>query len=60
MLHMSRLRDSRMAESMTVSMLAAPHGLWRLVRPYRGLLAVAFVAMAVESAATLWEPWPSS
>ena len=39
-------------------MLAAPHGLWRLVRPYRGLLAVAFVAMAVESAATLWEPWP--
>ena len=39
-------------------MLAAPHDVWRLVRPYRGLLAVAFVAMVVESAATVWEPWP--
>ena len=28
------------------------------VRPYRPLLALAFVAMAVESAATVWEPWP--
>jgi len=28
------------------------------VRPYRALLALAFAAMAVESAATVWEPWP--
>ena len=28
------------------------------VRPYRTLLALAFAAMAVESAATVWEPWP--
>ena len=32
--------------------------MWRLVRPYRWLLAAAFAAMAVESAATVWEPWP--
>ena len=32
--------------------------LWRLVRPYWRLLAVAFVAMVVESAMSLWEPWP--
>jgi ATP-binding cassette subfamily B protein len=47
-----------MAESDSDPMLTAPHGLWRLVRPYRALLAVAFVAMAVESASTIWEPWP--
>ena len=39
-------------------MLAVPQGLWPLVRPYRALLALAFVAMAIESAATIWEPWP--
>ena len=32
--------------------------LWRLVRPYWRLLAVAFAAMVVESAMSLWEPWP--
>jgi ATP-binding cassette subfamily B protein len=31
---------------------------WQLVRPHRTLLAIAFVAMAIESAATIWEPWP--
>ena len=39
-------------------MIAAPLGLWRLVRPHRGLLAIAFAAMIVESAAIVWEPWP--
>jgi subfamily B ATP-binding cassette protein MsbA len=39
-------------------MLAAPDGLWRLVRPHRALLVVAFIAMAIESAATIWDPWP--
>jgi subfamily B ATP-binding cassette protein MsbA len=39
-------------------MIAAPLGLWTLVRPHRTLLALAFVAMLVESAASLWEPWP--
>ena len=39
-------------------MIPAPPGLWRLVRPHRGLLALAFAAMIVESAASLWEPWP--
>ena len=39
-------------------MIAAPLGLWSLVRPHRGLLTVAFAAMLVESAASLWEPWP--
>jgi ATP-binding cassette, subfamily B, bacterial len=47
-----------MTESISDPMLAAPHGLWRLVRPYRTLLALAFVAMVIESAATVWEPWP--
>ena len=32
--------------------------LWRVVRPHRTLLAIAFVAMAIESAAAIWEPWP--
>ena len=32
-------------------MIAAPLGLWRLVRPHHGLLAIAFAAMVVESAA---------
>jgi subfamily B ATP-binding cassette protein MsbA len=32
--------------------------LWRVVRPHRTLLAIAFVAMAIESAAIIWEPWP--
>ena len=32
--------------------------MWRIVRPYRVLLALAFVAMAIESAAAIWEPWP--
>lgn len=31
---------------------------WRLAEPYRLPLAVAFLAMALESAAGLWEPWP--
>ena len=39
-------------------MIAAPPGFWRLVRPHRSLLAIAFAAMVVESAASLWEPWP--
>ena len=39
-------------------MIATPLGLWRLVRPHRGLLAIAFAAMIVESAASVWEPWP--
>jgi ATP-binding cassette, subfamily B, bacterial len=39
-------------------MRAVPHGVWRLMRPYRGMLALAFVAMAIESAAAVWEPWP--
>jgi ATP-binding cassette subfamily B protein len=47
-----------MAESNLDPMMVAPQSLWRLVRPYRAVLAVAFVAMAVESAATVWEPWP--
>ena len=29
-----------------------------LVRPHRAVLAIAFLAMAIESAATVWEPWP--
>jgi ATP-binding cassette subfamily B protein len=29
-----------------------------LVRPYRGMLAIAFVAMLVEGAADLLDPWP--
>ena len=33
-------------------------GLWRLLRPYWKLLAVAFTAMLVEGAADLFEPWP--
>ena len=32
--------------------------LWRIVRPHRTLLAIGFVAMAIESAVTIWEPWP--
>jgi ATP-binding cassette, subfamily B, bacterial len=47
-----------MAESDADPMTAVPHGLWQLVRPHRTLLAMAFVAMAVESAVTIWEPWP--
>jgi ATP-binding cassette, subfamily B, bacterial len=47
-----------MAESNTDPMRAPSHSLWRLVRPYRGILALAFVAMAIESAAAVWEPWP--
>jgi ATP-binding cassette, subfamily B, bacterial len=39
-------------------MRAVPHGVWRLMRPYRGMLALAFVAMVIESAAAVWEPWP--
>jgi subfamily B ATP-binding cassette protein MsbA len=39
-------------------MLTSRDGPWRLVRPYRWPLAVAFAAMALESAATVWEPWP--
>jgi subfamily B ATP-binding cassette protein MsbA len=32
--------------------------LWRIVRPHTALLAVAFAARVVESAAGLWDPWP--
>ena len=32
--------------------------LFRLLRPYRGPLGIAFVAMLVESVADLLEPWP--
>ena len=39
-------------------MIAVPLSFWRLVRPHRSLLAIAFAAMIVESAASLWEPWP--
>jgi ATP-binding cassette subfamily B protein len=47
-----------MAESTLDPMRAVPHGVWQLLRPYRGMLALAFVAMAIESAAAVWEPWP--
>jgi ATP-binding cassette subfamily B protein len=33
-------------------------GIAQLIRPYRGLLAVAFGAMLVEGAADLLDPWP--
>ena len=39
-------------------MIAVPVGFWRLVRPYWMLLATAFAAMVIETAAGLWEPWP--
>jgi ATP-binding cassette, subfamily B, bacterial len=39
-------------------MNASPLGVRHLVRPHRGLLVLAFAAMVVESAASLWEPWP--
>lgn len=39
-------------------MSAAPLSLGRLIRPHWVPLFVAFVAMAAESAASLWEPWP--
>jgi len=39
-------------------MIAVPVGFWRLVRPYWMLLAAAFAAMVIETAAGLWEPWP--
>ena len=39
-------------------MWSGPLGLWRLVRPYWPMLAVALGAMVLESAAGLWEPWP--
>jgi subfamily B ATP-binding cassette protein MsbA len=39
-------------------MFAGTLSLWRLVRPYWRLMAVAFAAMLVESAMSLWEPWP--
>ena len=32
--------------------------LWQVVRPHRTLLAIAFGARAIESAAAIWEPWP--
>jgi len=47
------LHDTREALSHT-----HPLGSWRLVRGYRLPLAAAFLAMVVESAAGLWEPWP--
>src|SRR5512132_3681422 len=37
---------------------AHPFGAWRLVRAYRLPLAAALLAMVIESAASLWEPWP--
>jgi ATP-binding cassette, subfamily B, bacterial len=39
-------------------MSASPIDVSRLVRPHRALLVLAFGAMVVESAASLWEPWP--
>jgi subfamily B ATP-binding cassette protein MsbA len=39
-------------------MCAGPVHLWRLVRPYWRLLLAAFMAMLLESAMDLWEPWP--
>jgi ATP-binding cassette subfamily B protein len=47
-----------MTESTFDPMRAVPHGVCRLMRPYRGMLALAFVAMTIESAAAVWEPWP--
>ena len=47
------MHDTREAISHT-----HPLGSWRLVRGYRLPLAAAFLAMVVESAAGLWEPWP--
>jgi len=49
---------NRTAETSAFSTIGASVGLWRLVRPYGALLAAAFVAMVIESAAGLWEPWP--
>jgi ATP-binding cassette, subfamily B, bacterial len=42
----------------TLVMSASPIGFRHLVRPHRALLTAAFAAMVVESAASLWEPWP--
>ena len=39
-------------------MAAGSVSLWQLLRPYWKLLAIAFVAMLVQSAADLLEPWP--
>ena len=47
-----------MAQSGRILMWKGPLGLWRLVRPYWPLLAAALVAMLLESAADVWDPWP--
>ena len=39
-------------------MRPGPLNLWRLVRPYWGMLAAAFAGMVLASAIDLWDPWP--
>src|SRR5215471_901240 len=50
--------DVPLSEDHDHALRAGVGHVWRLARPYRSWLALAFVCMLLESAADVWEPWP--